>query len=209
MNLRRLLIPTAGLCLLAACAKEPPPRTLSEFLDDPVLLEAALVRCDQNRAESRYEAECVNAREAVKIIEAKEEAKRREELEAQSQRKREALRRTQAAAAEARRRVAEAERLRREQEYLEQFGELPPDAVAAGEDAAAANAPGALIPEPEPDYDATSYESRPPPVADYPPADEPESDVVPEPAPQPEAEPETDLQSVRDELRRRNEDGQN
>ena len=44
------------------------------------------------------------------------------ELEASSERKREALRRTQAAAAEARRREAEAEQVREEAAYLSQFG---------------------------------------------------------------------------------------
>ena len=60
--------------LLAACVEEAPPRTVTEFMDEPLLLEAILLRCTENRAESRYEAECVNAREAVKLIEAKEVA---------------------------------------------------------------------------------------------------------------------------------------
>ena len=85
-----------------------------------------MVRCQQNRQESRYDQECINARAAVQRIQVKEEGTRRAELEARSERKRAALRRTQQAAAEARRRSQEAERLRKEAEYLAQFGVLPP-----------------------------------------------------------------------------------
>lgn len=189
------------LVALAGCDSEPAPRTVTEFMDDPLLLEAALVRCTKNRAETRYAAECVNAREAVKIIEAREEAERRAELEAQSERKRDALRRTQRAAAEARRRVAEAEKRRREQEYLEQFGVLPPADEAT--DPSTSNVPMAVIPEATDDQQiaademASDYAEPPPnagsnaPVIDAPPAEE---------------EAVTDLESIREELKRRNED---
>ena len=68
---------------------------------------------------SRYVAECINARDAINRIEAAAGKEFVEiELEKQSERKRQALRRTQEAAAEARRRTLEAQRLREEQEYL-------------------------------------------------------------------------------------------
>ena len=145
--------------LLIGCGKEPPPRSVEAFMANPVVLEAAMVRCSRNRNETRYDAECVNAREAVDRLAAREEAERRAELEAQSERKREALRRTQRAAAEARRRAAEAARLREEAEYLAQFGEVPVDGLSAGDPSAADNAPNApmaVIPEPA---DATSVVS--------------------------------------------------
>ena len=83
---------------MAGCApEEPPARTTTEFLDNPMLLEAAMVRCQQNRSESRYDPECINAREAVSRIQAREEEDRRVELEERSARKRAALRRTQQA----------------------------------------------------------------------------------------------------------------
>ena len=151
-----------GIGLLAGCSKEPPPRSVTEFVDNPMLLEAAMVRCSRDRAESRYEAECVNAREAVKRIAAKEEAEGRAELEARSERKRQALRQTQQAAAEARRRAEEAGRLRREAEYLAQFGVLPPADTEQDEETAAGNAPGVVIPERAEDEDALqSGESLP------------------------------------------------
>lgn len=183
--------------LLGACAKEPPPRSVQEFLDNPLLLEAALVRCTQNRAESRYDAECVNAREAVKIVEAKEERKRQAELEAQSQAKREALRRTQQAAAEARRRAEEARRRREEAEYLAQFGELPPGAEVV--DIETGNEPLAVIPEARDNDAQLSGVEASVPL----PTTGSNAPVVEE---SPAEETPADLESIRDELRRRNED---
>ena len=196
MTALRLTAITLCLASVVACTREPPPRSVDEFLNDPLLLEAALVRCTQNRSESRYLAECINAREAVKLIEAKEEAKRREQLEAQSQRKRDALRRTQRAAAEARRRVAEAERRRREEEYLAQFGELPPDSEA--EQLIEGNEPTAVIPESieEPLDDGSAYAEPLPTEGSNAPTVE---------AAEPEETP-RDLESIREELRRRNEE---
>jgi hypothetical protein len=166
-----------------------------------MLLEAAMVRCQQNRQESRYIQECINAREAVKRIQAKEEETRSVELEERSERKRAALRRTQQAAAEARRRSEEAQRLREEAEYLAQFGVLPPrdegneaDALPAG------NVPLAVIPE-----TGTTGETG----SAY-------GDVVlptdggnaPSAEPTAGEEPIGDLESIREELRRRNDDPQ-
>lgn len=185
-----------GMLLLQACNREPPPRGVQEFLDNPIMLEAAMVRCAQNRTESRYDAECVNARQAVSAIEAREERERREALEAQSVRKRNALRRTQQAAAEARRRATEAARRREEADYLAQFGELPPTEDGAA-DPSTANAPGAMIPE-------AAEESAAAPLYDdsAPALDGGNAPVI-------DKAPSNDLNAVRDELRRRNEDSSN
>jgi hypothetical protein len=171
----------AGLPLLAvACSKELPPRTVSEFVDNPILLEATMVRCAQNRSQTKYDAECVNAREAANRLAAIEDAARRAELEAQSEQKRQSLRRTQEAAAEARRRAAEARRLREEAAYLGQFGTVPEGANTPGTTptdapvAAPANVPGAIVAPP--------------------------SDAVPE---APENNTPTDLEAIREELKRR------
>lgn len=185
-----------GLALVAGCAEEPKPRSVTEFLENPIVLEAAVVRCAQNRTESRYDAECVNARQAVSIIEAKEERARRDAFEAESDKKREALRRTQQAAAEARRRATEAERLRKEAEYLAQFGELPPSPDGENTvDGAAANAPTMVIPD-----TATDANEFIPPPADPAPASDGGN------APGATADPVSDLSAVRDELRKRGEE---
>jgi hypothetical protein len=134
----------------------------------------------------------------VSIIEAKDERARRDAFEAQSDRKREALRRTQRAAAEARRRSAEAERLRKEAAYLAQFGEPPPapDGESAG-DEAATNAPSMVIPEAGENSDATAAPVASPPASDG------------GNAPAAESEPASDLDAIREELRKRNEESGN
>ncbi|MDX1518195.1 MAG: EexN family lipoprotein [Woeseiaceae bacterium] len=202
--MNRLPIPLllAGLLLVAACSQEPPPRSVTEFIDDPLLLEAALVRCTQDRSATRYEAECVNAREAVKQLEAKEEARRRAELEKASERKREALRRTQEAAAAARRRVAEAEKRRQEAEYLAQFGVLPDGGESP--DAPGTNVPMAVIPEAAEESADVDYTENPFDDAQAP--EQATDDGANAPVVETSDDAATDLESVREELRRRNDD---
>ncbi|MDH3373953.1 MAG: EexN family lipoprotein [Gammaproteobacteria bacterium] len=189
----RVSLLLCGFVIAAGCAKEPPPRSVNEFMDDPIMLEAVVVRCAQNRVESRYDAECVNARQAVSIIEAKQERERRDAFEAQSDRKRQALRRTQQAAAEARRRAAEAERVRKEAEYLAQFGELPPtpdDATDVVDPAA--NAPSAVMPDPVEAADEARAPTQSVPT--------PDGGNAPVAESQP---PSSNLDAIREELRKR------
>lgn len=183
--------------MLAGCAEEPPPRSVSEFVENPILLEAAMVRCAQDRSKTRYEPECVNARQAASRIQAKKEAEARAALEARSDSKRAALRRTQQAAAEARRRAAEARRLREEAEYLAQFGVLPPGAETPKESLDEGNLPVAIVPEAEALPPATNDDKDPP-------LPEAEAAIPVDPATEPRP---ADLESIRDELRRRNEEG--
>ena len=195
-----------GAALVSGCSKELPARSVQEFLDDPISLEAAMVRCAQNRSETRYDAECVNARQAVSIIEAKEERARRDALEAQSQRKREALWRTQKAAAEARRRAAEAEQRRKEAEYLAQFGVLPPSPEVESQDDAA-NVPGAVIPTTP--AEAPRQQETNVVFDELPPRNPAEVAADGGNAPVAEQEPAQNLSDVRDELRRRNDESSN
>jgi hypothetical protein len=194
---------------VAGCSQEPPARTVQEFVDNPQFLEAAVVRCAQNRTETRYDAECVNARQAVSMVEAREERARRERLEAQSESKRDALRRTQQTAAAARRRAAEQEQLRKEAEYLAQFGALPPTAIESTEDELKANVPGVVIPtndQPELKSNEPFYDDEPPVVFDELIRDyqEPSQATDGGNAPASESD-EADLDAVREELRRRQE----
>lgn len=166
-----------------------------------------MVRCSQDRAKTRYDAECINARQAGARIEAHEEAERQAALEARSERKRKALRRTQEAAAEARRRAAEAERLRREAEYLAQFGVLPPVDGETQDELPEGNVPSSIVPETGEEQQAGSVSREAAPAADG--GNAAVAEPEPEPEPEPEAEPPSDLASIRDELRRRNEDDDN
>lgn len=196
----RVTILTVGIAIIAGCAEPPAPRSVQEFLDNPIVLEAALVRCSRNRSETRYEAECVNAREANKIVAAREEAERRAEFEAQSERKRQALRRAQEAAAEARRRAAAAQKRREEAAYLAQFGQLPPDDSQQTEEADTGNVPIAVIPEPvEQSANAADGGYSEPLSA-------PASDASNAPIAVTEPEPARDLDEIREELKRRNEE---
>ena len=208
MRLRSLTFWVGTALFVSACSEPPPPRSVQEFLDNPIVLEAALVRCGQNRVETRYDAECVNARKANRVVMAEEEAKRREAFEVQSQRKREALRRAQAAAAEARRRAEEQQRLREEAKYLAQFGEVPEQGTPNPGGTQGGNEPGAVLPEPvaEPETDGGYSEPLAPSVADGANAPTVETEPEPEPEPEPEAEQPSDLADIREELRRRNEE---
>jgi hypothetical protein len=185
MKLSLIISSACGLILLAGCAEEAPPVSASQFMQNPRLLEATMVRCARNRSETKYDAECVNARDAVNRLEAASDQDRRQELEAQSDRKRRALRRTQEAAAEARRRRLEAQRLREEAEYLGLFEELP--TAAASVEAGQLNAPTNSQAMP-----ANSSESVPQTGEA---ARSTDGDVQPQTA--------SDLNSIREELKRR------
>jgi hypothetical protein len=205
MIARRLKILLFCAALAAGCVEDPPPRSVSEFMDDAPLLEAALLRCSSGSSESRYDPECVNAREAVKRIETANEDARRAELEALSQRKREALRRTQQAAAEARRRAAERERLRREADYEAQFG-VPMPADPQHDAAMAGNEPLAVIPAPGADSDdATATDEARETALPLPAAGS--NAPVAEAADGESTEAPADLRSIREELKRRSEEG--
>jgi hypothetical protein len=194
MNVRVTTL-LCGLVVLSGCAEEVPPPSVQDYLDDPIALEAAVVRCAANRSGTRYNAECVNARQAISIVEARKERERRDAFEAESAAKRAALRRTQQAAAEARRRAEEAEKRRREAEYLAQFGELPPPEEEPAEDETALNAPGAVLP-PAPELPSAITSEQAPAV------DGGNAPVV-------EAESPADIDAVREELRRRSEESSN
>ena len=181
--------------LLGACEEEVPPISVTEFMENPRILEATMVRCAQNRTQSKYLAECINARDAVNRLEASEERERREALEQQSERKRQALRRTQEAAAEARRRAMAAEKRREEEEYLGLFGQAPAVTEATDErpEMASGNAPIAVVnaaPEEMPAINGAT--------------DVPESLEQATPEAAAETAP-TDLESIREELKRRQE----
>ena len=197
---KHLILLIGGIGLLAGCEEEQAPRSTTEFLENPIMLEAAMVRCSQDRTATRYDAECVNARQAVTQIEAKEEAARQADFEARSKSKRQALRRAQEAAAQARQRAAEAERLRIEAEYLAQFGVAPPreDPIPEAE-AGIGNTPIAVIPDSEQSAELSSGSGDVLPATDG--GNAPGMVIEPE-----DEASASDLESIRDELQRRNEE---
>jgi hypothetical protein len=188
------------LGLLAACAQESPPPSVTAFMEDPILLDATMVRCTQNRAEKKYEPECVNAREAVDRLAVAAERSRRERLDAQFERKRQALRRAQEAAAEARRRVAEAEAERQRAEYL--FGG-PPQVGTGGTPGIAAGAPPEVAAGATPGI-AAGTDGQEAAPGGAPPATSP----IAVPGEEPAAASGTGLEAVREALQERQEAAQ-
>jgi uncharacterized membrane protein len=191
MNLFRLITVFLLASLLLACAREEtPPISVGQYMDDPILLEATVVRCAHDRSATKYDAECVNAREAGNRLASDDREQRRKELEAQSARKRQALRRTQQAATEARRRAAEAQRQREADEYLGIYEVVPNgDATARDLNAGVVNT--------QQTQRADLLPGNQPGVSVSPNVDEVSVDPVPVPP--------TDIDSVREELRRRQE----
>ena len=186
MTTTRLIIVCGLIGLLAGCAEEPVPRTVDDFLANRILLEATMVRCGENRNESKYNVECVNAREAINRMAVEDEESRRANREAQFERKRRSLRRTQDAAAEARRRAVEQRRRREEAEYLGIYDENMPlvtnieGAAPAGSESGSNN-PQATI--------------EPPDIAPQSAGEAAQAEEVGQ-----------DLEAIREELKRRQED---
>ncbi len=217
MNKTRAPLLLCSVLILQGCGEDQQSaRSVQEFIDNPQFLEAAVVRCAANRAETRYDAECINARQAVSLIEAREERARRDRLEAESESKRDALRRTQRAATEARRRAAEQEQLQKEAEYLAQFGEVPQPEKDSATKGLEANVPGALIPaakSPPVSQSKPLADDTPPVIFDEPSVRQQSAESIAASdggnAPASSKEPPPSLDAVRDELRRRQEEETN
>lgn len=131
-KITRLTVAICAIGSFAACGDEPPPTSVMEFMENPVLLDATMVRCVQNRERTKYDPECLNARDAADRLAVTAEEARREELEVQSERKRLALRQAQEVADERRRRASELKRLREEAVYLGLVESDPEDEDEAG-----------------------------------------------------------------------------
>lgn len=157
-----------------------------------------MVRCQQNRNATRYDAECVNARQAAHRIEAKTAGARKAELEAISERKRQALRKTMTAVSKARERAKEIERSRAEQEYHAQFGPVPPQDGVTLDD-------GQDIENRTQADSRDGSEQQPGLVGQVVPASDGGNAPMIDTAPQTEKS-QTDLESVREELQRRSDE---
>ena len=92
----------AGACLLAivaatsACSpRRIPPMTVTDLMEDRVMLDGVLMKCNRDKVKARTDADCQNARIAIERLASKadpaDEAKRAEAFE----RTREQLRQSQ------------------------------------------------------------------------------------------------------------------
>ncbi|MEM8984377.1 MAG: EexN family lipoprotein [Pseudomonadota bacterium] len=186
------LIGLALTAFAAGCAEDVPVRTVTEFMEDQIGLEATLSRCNADRRGTRNDPECRNAREANKRMASEREAELQRRFEEESQRKREQIRARNEAAEAARRRAEEAAREREQYLYEQQFngdGTALPEAEDAPNtlaDDTVGDAPGAIAPSA--------------------PADEFTPEAASEEAATAADDTTSDLEEVRRELERRNQD---
>jgi hypothetical protein len=129
----------AGL-VLSGCS-EPPPRSVLEYVEDPVLMEATLLRCRLEPELRPDPISCDNARRAAQRLASAAEAERRAQLEAESERRRAERRAREEAESEAARRAEEARRQAEEAAYEGRWEPLPSAPDDAGDGAADAPLP--------------------------------------------------------------------
>jgi hypothetical protein len=77
---------------VVACAPQPTPRSVIDFMDDGLAREGVLIRCKESRDETVADVECVNARRAEAAIALEAERARAPQLEQESEAKLLALR---------------------------------------------------------------------------------------------------------------------
>jgi hypothetical protein len=66
------LLLTLSVTLLAGCAKELPPRSALQLMEDPAVLQGVVHRCNELQSAALNDRECRNAREAVSRLEAQQ-----------------------------------------------------------------------------------------------------------------------------------------
>ena len=77
----------AVIAVTAACSpRRIPPMTVTDLMEDRVLLDGVLMKCNQNKGRARNESDCMNARIAIERLasqhdDSADEAKRAEAFE--------------------------------------------------------------------------------------------------------------------------------
>jgi len=61
-----------SVTLLSGCAKELPPRSALQLMEDPAVLQGVIHRCNQLQSAALNDRECRNAREAVSRLDAQQ-----------------------------------------------------------------------------------------------------------------------------------------
>jgi hypothetical protein len=82
--------------VLAACAPQPEPRTVFEFMEDGLARDGVLTRCNRDRDATLTDTECANARRAAAAIALEADRARQSDLERASEAKLLALREREA-----------------------------------------------------------------------------------------------------------------
>jgi hypothetical protein len=81
---------------IGACAPEPQPRTVLDFMEDGLAREGVLTRCNHDRDATLQDVECSNARRAAAALAIEAERARAGDLEHASERKLAAVRELEA-----------------------------------------------------------------------------------------------------------------
>ena len=123
-----LLLLALLVCLTAGCVQEPRPRSYTEFMDDSFAREGTLARCNQDRAATANDAECINARRAAANVAARADEAQREQRDAESEIQRAAASDRAASAQTAILQAAAAARENAEAQYEAQWTEVEANA---------------------------------------------------------------------------------
>lgn len=89
-SLMRLSIAALGVAsglFASGCTPEPQPRSFADYLEDRMLMDGTLARCNADRIGTHNDLDCANARRAAVTIALRVEEAKREELERESERK--------------------------------------------------------------------------------------------------------------------------
>jgi hypothetical protein len=130
---------------LAACAPQPEPRTILDFMDDGLAREGVLTRCNQNRDATSADEECANARRAAAALALEAERARAPGLEQESENKLIAVRESQARATAAEQEAAAAVRAAAEAAYEARWRDPSGPRLSGGAPASAAPSFGAPV----------------------------------------------------------------
>jgi hypothetical protein len=129
-----------GAVMTATVACSPrriPPTTVTDLMEDRVMLDGVLMKCNQNTSKARTDSDCINARIAIERLasqnEPAEEAKRAEEFERSREQRR--------LAQEKQRQEEEAKKPKMDAYHLPLVPVEPPPPAAAHEAPANLNPP--------------------------------------------------------------------
>lgn len=95
MQVKQAMSALTGMFVLVACNGEPPPRSVQYFVENRIVLDSVLTRCNANREATLDNPECANARKAVSRLAAQEEEDTRAKNDASFERQRAGIRQRQ------------------------------------------------------------------------------------------------------------------
>lgn len=86
----------AVILAVAACSPRPiPPMTVTDLMEDRVMLDGVLMKCNQNQSKARTDSDCLNARIAIGRLSSQNESDVEAKRAAEFERTREHLRSAQ------------------------------------------------------------------------------------------------------------------